>query len=784
MKNILSQLKARIKNKHISLLFLALLVAIFSFPEMGFDFGTSVDESLKWLFNYLFSHGLSQGRDIIFPHGPLAFFMYPTGENFLFSVLVIMLLQIFFFFQLYRLLGKETWQYMLLTVLLSWFIFSLSNFNLLILSNISVSYLNFLNEEKPYHKYTGFVLTAFAFYVKAYIAILSGVITFSFLVILFFRNRQIKQGILDILAIIGAMMFFWLLMYHQLTGFINYCVGMVHLAGDNSAGAALHPNNNWLLIIPFLVVICLMPFLQQNKKGIAFGFLFLLGFFAAWKYGMAREDYYHVRIFLFFVIISMILFLIYNQKRLLINFIFLTIVLVLFALNFKNLDNPQPLTINYSGIGNFKNFITSYSETKALREKQNLEIISINRLPHAVRDQIGKATVDVYPYDVTIIAANNLNWKPRPVIQSYVTYNSWLDKKNAAHFQSEAAPEYFIFRLNNNSVDLNGGKLESMDNRYLLNDEPKTLVALIENYDRFYGDNNFLVYRKRPHKIDVHSTVTKTESGEWYQWISVPETATGMKRLKLHVERSMTGNIKSFLYKDELYYLYLKTQNGTTLKYRIVPQNATDGIWISPFLTCAGDDTPIETISQVMLICSNKNMVKNTFTYEWEYLNVENKTVYHFFGKDSIKAKNVIVEESMDLTLEKPVWQMVNPENVNNDPVNPKTYYTIEPQGYSPAFQLMTDSISNQSERITVDCWLKANQYSPANIVIETENAAGEKNWQGMPIKTQILIQDEINHVFSYIDLKSPAAKVTVYLWNNGEKPVSIYSMKVKMLKM
>lgn len=774
---------ARLKSKYVGLISLALLVAVFSFPEMSLDYGTSVDQSLKWLFNHLFSNGLSQGRNIIFPHGPLAFFMYPTGENFIFSALVTMFLQVVFFFQLYRLLGEEKWPYTILTALLSWFIFSLSNFNLLILSNVLVSYLNFLKDEKPIYKYNGFILTAFAFYVKAFVAILSGMLTFSFLLILFLRKRNIKQSLIDLLVLLGAMLFLWLLMYHQLSGFINYCLGMIHLAGDNSAGAALHPTNNWLLIIPFLGMLVGLPFLQQSKEGVTFGLLFLLSFFAAWKYGMAREDYWHMRIFLFFVVISMILFLIYNRKKLWVNIPVIVLALVLFAFNLKNLHYPQPLSINYAGIGNFIKFVTSFSEVKEMKEKENLEIIAVNRLPKPVRDQIGDATVDIYPDDLTIIAANNLNWKPRPIIQSYVTYTSWLDRKNADHFRSAEAPQFFIFKLNNNPHDLNGGTLESMDNRYLLNDEPNTLIELIWNYQRIYADNKFLVYSRRSQKMEFNSIVTPTSQGKWYQWISVPDTTSQIKRLKLHVKRSLAGDIKSFLYKDELYYLYLKTQNGNTLKYRIVPQNAVDGIWISPFLTSAADQAPVETITQVMMICSDKNMVEDTFSFEWEYLNLEEKEICHFFGKDSMKGNEVYVDETMDFASPNPNWHGFNAADVQEDTLSHQKYYKLALQGYSPTLKINTDSVPAGSSRICVDCWIKARKHTPSSIVIETENASGEKSRHGMGIQQQVFDEQEMNHVFSYVDLNAPVAKVTVYLWNHGDNPVSIYSMQVKMIK-
>jgi hypothetical protein len=113
---------------------MALLVAVFSFPEMGLDYGPGVDRSLKWLFNYLFSEGYPQGSNFIIPHGPLSFLMYPTADNFLLAAAVTMILQVAFVFEFYVLTNKDKWLNVLIAIMVSWFIFSLSNFNQLILS--------------------------------------------------------------------------------------------------------------------------------------------------------------------------------------------------------------------------------------------------------------------------------------------------------------------------------------------------------------------------------------------------------------------------------------------------------------------------------------------------------------------------------------------------------------------------------------------------------------------------------------------------------------------------
>jgi hypothetical protein len=118
--------------------------------------------------------------------------------------------------------------------------------------NIAIGYLNYLKKESAIHKYWAFLLAAFVFYIKAYAAILAGALTISFLAIVIFRNRNIRQIVRDGAVLLGMMILFWVLMFHQFTGFVNYCIGMIHLAGDNSAAAALYPKNDWLLLLPFL----------------------------------------------------------------------------------------------------------------------------------------------------------------------------------------------------------------------------------------------------------------------------------------------------------------------------------------------------------------------------------------------------------------------------------------------------------------------------------------------------------------------------------------------------
>jgi len=757
----------------------AIVVSIFSFPELDFEYSIGVDPPLKWLFNHMFATGLSLGEKIIFPHGPLAFLMYPLSENFNLAAIVTILLQVVFTILLFRLFNKNHFGFIFLTAVISWFIFSISNFNQLILSNVLLGYLLHFKSADNSYKYWSFFLTAMAFYVKAYVAIISGIFTFSFLIIKLIRNRDFRDFFYNCGIIMMFLIVFWVLMFKNLSGFLWYCIGMMHLAGDNSAAATFIPNNNWFFLVPSLLITSCLPFLQNNKESPLFAWLFLPALFAGWKYGMAREDFFHYRILLFFVTISLLLFVIYNNKYTVFNLMVSSVAILLFALNIRNTENSQALSINYSGIKNFADFVSGYSEITKRAAEQNIINIERNKLPIDFRKIIGQQTADIYPWDYTIVAANGLNWKSRPVIQSYAAYTPWLDRRNAAHFASDSAPEFIVFGLDNVTADLNGGNLESIDYRYLLNDEPVTLIEQLKHYQKIASNRDFLIWKKRSTPIEIGSKISEPQKCELNKWIDVPTNKDQLIRLKLNIERNFWGRLKSFFYKDELYFVYLKTEDGSILKYRIVPQNAADGIWITPFYLSAGEQSPPAKISSVLVTCSDKNLIANQNTCRWEHFSLTQNELDNFLGKDSIVDKKVLFSDTLYPDSLKSDWETVKNESLIVDKAGGDIYYKISENQHSPVFH-MTKKEDWQSPMVfTVECLLKGNKIPKGNLVIEATRQNGEKIWHGVDIKNQIIDPDELNNVSSFYKFQEVPTDLTAFIVNQSSAPFLVSQIKV-----
>lgn len=55
--------------------------------------------------------------------------------------------------------------------------------------------------------------------------------------------------------------------------------------------------------------------------------------------------------------------------------------------------------------------------------------------------KIGTDSVDVYPYNNEYMYANQLNYKPRPLFQNYMTLTPVLDQANSDYLRGAGKPK-------------------------------------------------------------------------------------------------------------------------------------------------------------------------------------------------------------------------------------------------------------------------------------------------------------------------------------------------------
>ena len=98
---------------------------------------------------------------------------------------------------------------------------------------------------------------------------------------------------------------------------------------------------------------------------------------------------------------------------------------------------------------------------------------------------IGGASVDVFGQFQSYALFNGMNYRPRPVFQSFVAYNRPLMRLNEAFYASKAAPEYVLFDL------------EPICYRFPPLEDGWVLRELLLNYEPVAMENSFLLLKTR-----------------------------------------------------------------------------------------------------------------------------------------------------------------------------------------------------------------------------------------------------------------------------------------------
>jgi hypothetical protein len=221
---------------------------------------------------------------------------------------------------------------------------------------------------------------------------------------------------------------------------------------------------------------------------------------------------------------------------------------------------------------------SKYKKTMIYYSEKKLEQ---SILPSVIRDKIGNKTTDVYPVEISYIPANYLNWKPRPVFQSYIAYLPWLEDKNLEFFSRGDVPEYIIF-------ENISGRCATLDDGYVFNDEPRVIMKILEKYRPESQYNQRIIFRKNENAAQWQPEKTPSVEASFGEWIQVPQQRGIVTSAQVKVKRTFYGNIKRLFYREPKLLLSYRTKCGEIYRHNLPAGNIENGIWISPYITDPG----------------------------------------------------------------------------------------------------------------------------------------------------------------------------------------------------
>jgi hypothetical protein len=219
--------------------------------------------------------------------------------------------------------------------------------------------------------------------------------------------------------------------------------------------------------------------------------------------------------------------------------------------------------------------LTAYRDSLA---QQSTAALRPETLPESMRSIIGSAAVDVYPWEASYVPANGLAWSNRPLPASFSTYTPILDGLNVAFLDSNRRPQYLLWH----TVPRGDAPVESIDGRHLFWDEPGTLRTILDSYDLIESAPDIILLGARARPRFTPPQPLGTLRVQWNTWTQVPQVA-GVLLANALIERSPTMRAIRTVFREDAVFLSLRFNSGEEASFRIAPDNAAQGLWLSPF---------------------------------------------------------------------------------------------------------------------------------------------------------------------------------------------------------
>lgn len=582
--------RSRVSSRLLPRILLGLLLWFSFFKLPATALSDQPPQSWEGVLAFAFSHHLQWGRDIIFTYGPLGFLTsdYYWGDHFWF----ILLWSFGFALLLATLLmdpidGLPSPLRSMLCVGLPWLTVPRSadlGIDPIYLFAITVIGVTLVSRKRQSGGWL-LVLTS----VLSWIALIKftfclyGILVLLIVIVTHVWQRNWKSAGIIVTGSLVSFPIVWRLAGQKLTNLGVWFRESLQVSSGYSSAMAKTPFPSEL-VLGVLIGLCLLALLfllwfnSDNLVSSAAGAgIVLAGVFLAWKEGFLRADL-HPTVFLIYA------------------FLVATLVPAFFRPSGRRHRSPVPLsavvvllvmgTLALRGatfiVPAITGMIPKLADTATalvapMRFKHELESYLESRRRAVWEPQfaaaIGTASVGVLNYDQDMALLNGFNYRPHPVFQSYSAYTPELQRRNAAFFDSPAAPEYVVWRLG------------TIDARFPTLDDGRVILKILMDYSPVGRRGESVLWKRNAAPAPPYSLVSAEKIvGSAGRWITLPGNVNW---LRIEFRKTWYGSIKEFLYQGSVPLIEVRLADGTVLEYRLPAGNAAAGFVINPLLSSA-----------------------------------------------------------------------------------------------------------------------------------------------------------------------------------------------------
>jgi glycosyltransferase involved in cell wall biosynthesis len=180
-------------------------------------------------------------------------------------------------------------------------------------------------------------------------------------------------------------------------------------------------------------------------------------------------------------------------------------------------------------------------------------------------------SVDIYPYSQDVALAENMDYRPRPVFQSYVAYTPDLEDLNAQHLRGKDAPDSVLFDI------------AAIDGLYPSLDDAHSWPELLTHYDLKQTEQSMtLLTRSTEQRSYSFAPLSETEA-ELGKPLDVPASDDPIW-VSIDIHPSFLGRLAQTLDKPPMVGIFVHMLNGANTGYSVVPATARAGFLLSPLI--------------------------------------------------------------------------------------------------------------------------------------------------------------------------------------------------------
>lgn len=234
---------------------------------------------------------------------------------------------------------------------------------------------------------------------------------------------------------------------------------------------------------------------------------------------------------------------------------------------FNSISNPASgLAERVNNISNVFSFLASNG--KSLND-------SVNQSREKTKQEcplaIINGSVDIYPTNINCLLVHGMEWKQRPVFQSYSAYTPELLNMNRAHITGPTAPDSIFIAIN--PIDGRFPALEEGSNWTCLAMQYQPRGLIQGGYLQLIHTGGNCLTEKENKKLDVHLGESVELSCEESNILA-----------GFNFRQTVVGKLASLLYKTRRLVIDVRTCDGSMFSYKFVPGMAILPIPLSPLV--------------------------------------------------------------------------------------------------------------------------------------------------------------------------------------------------------